>query len=124
MQDSVDRIGPGEKEEILNQMPRGEVVYVHENPIEPTDSAVSVPMAIRNRASDNISPSFSMKCVSCGGTTMTYTTTSRTIRPGDTAVMQGLLSNESWSPGQHTMLLNVTNQTGGEIGATTIIVQN
>jgi hypothetical protein len=124
LQENVQDVGPGERETILNNMPRGDKVYVHTNPASPENSVVRMPVAIRNTASSNITPSFTTRCISCGGTSMDFTTTDRTVRPGETAVVLGLLSNDTWAAGQHTMLLNVSNQSGGKIGATTVIVQS
>jgi hypothetical protein len=124
LQETVDAIGPRRRATILKNIPRGDTVYVHSNPASPENSVVRMPVAVRNTAATNVSPSFSVECTSCGGTSMDFTTTNRTIRPGDTGVLLGLLANDTWSPGQHTMLLNVTNQTGGSIGATTVIVQS
>jgi hypothetical protein len=123
VEEEINDISPGKKETILNNRPRGDEVYIHDSSITLQDNAVPVALAVTNRRGNNLSPSFEVNCISCGGTTIEFAYNERKIRPGNTVVMQGLISNKTWSPGQHTLVFNVTNQTGGSIGAETVIAQ-
>ena len=124
VEDEVKHLGPSEQQEILQNMDRGDEVYIHANTVNVRDGRARVPVAIRNRFDDKLQPVFEVECITCGGDELDFITTGRNISPQEEAVILGWIRNETWSPGQYTMLVNVTNKSSDtHIGAETVVVQ-
>lgn len=118
-----ESLSDDERDLILQNMPSDREVYLYEDSRDIVDSTVTVPVGLYNRFQTNITPTFTVTCVSCGGSTMSFTTAGENVvPPGERRVILGILSNESWGPQQYVMSLNVSNETGPHLGSTTFRV--
>lgn len=113
-QSSIDDISQSRKDELLQNFPSNQEVYIANQNIEPQDGTAQLAFGVYNRYQSSMNVTASVTCESCGiGPSPSVSTIDQSVNPGQRKILQALITNETWGDGQHVFTLSVENASDG-----------
>lgn len=121
-QSSVDRLSAEQRQAMLDSFPRDQELYLPETSFQEEGGSVSIPYGVYNRYEGEITTEMEIDCGGCGATASSL---QANVSPGDRRILEAVVTNESWSSGQHVFTLAVSNASGNpSLGTKTFYVES